>query len=73
MTEPVLQSDHQRQDLRVSQVLRDDGFWEGSAWVQGITCAACAVELEQEARQIAGLKEFELNPASALGGDRPAP
>lgn len=67
MTEPVLQSDHQRQDLRVSQVLRDDGFWEGSAWVQGITCAACAVELEQEARQIAGLKEFELNPASALG------
>lgn len=53
--------------LTACQSLRDDGLWEGSAWVQGITCAACAVELEQEARQIAGLKEFELNPASALG------
>lgn len=67
MTETALHPDNPPQTLKVSQVLRDDGLWEGSAWVQGITCAACAVELEQEARQIAGLKEFELNPASALG------
>lgn len=67
MTEKILPSDESPQTLKVSQVLRDDGLWEGSAWVQGITCAACAVELEQEARQIAGLHQFELNPASALG------
>ncbi|MDH4396795.1 MAG: HAD-IC family P-type ATPase [Limnobacter sp.] len=55
------------QNLLACQSRRGDGLWEGTAWVQGITCAACAVELEQEARHISGLQQFELNPASALG------
>lgn len=54
-------------NLLACQSRRDDGLWEGSAWVQGITCAACAIELEQEAKHITGLRQFELNPASALG------
>jgi P-type Cu2+ transporter len=67
MAENVIHPENSNHTLKVAQVLRDDSLWEGSAWVQGITCAACAVELEQEARHITGLRQFELNPASALG------
>lgn len=56
----------QPDSLLSCQTPRADGQWEGLAWVQGMTCAACAVELQAEASKVQGLSAFELNPASAL-------
>ena len=53
-------------DLGSRQVRRADGLWEGIARVSGMDCGACAVELEHAARQIEGLNEFSVNPASSL-------
>lgn len=48
------------------QSCRTDGQWEGFASVGGMSCAACAIDIETEASKLPGLIEFELNPASGL-------
>lgn len=48
------------------QTFRTDGQWEGFASIGGMTCAACAIDIETEASKLPGLTEFELNPASGL-------
>ncbi len=55
-----------QEDLGARQVRRADGLWEGIARVSGMDCGACAVELEHVARQVEGLHEFSVNPASSL-------
>ena len=48
------------------QTCRTDGQWEGFATIGGMTCAACAIDIEAEASKLPGLTEFELNPASGV-------
>jgi len=55
-----------QENLGAVQVRRADGLWEGIARVSGMDCGACAVELEHAARQVEGLQEFSVNPASNL-------
>lgn len=50
--------------LADTQHLRPDGRWQGFARVEGMDCAACALDLEQAARHVQGLDQFEVNPAS---------
>lgn len=56
----------QTESLAASQFRRADGLWEGVARVSGMDCGACAVEIEQVARQVSGFSEFAVNPASQL-------
>ncbi|HEX4878772.1 MAG TPA: HAD-IC family P-type ATPase [Limnobacter sp.] len=56
----------QTEDLAASQFRRSDGLWEGIARVSGMDCGACAVEIEHAAKQVSGLHEFTVNPASHL-------
>jgi P-type Cu2+ transporter len=57
----------QSERLSATQHRRADGQWEGLAHVNGMDCGACAVEIERAARQVPGLTEFVVNPASQLG------
>lgn len=52
--------------LSATQHRRADGHWEGIARVSGMDCGACAIELEQVASRVEGLKQFAVNPASHL-------
>lgn len=53
-------------NLSATQLRRADGHWEGIARISGMDCGACAVELEQAARQVGGFQQFAVNPASQL-------
>ncbi|HEX4856825.1 MAG TPA: HAD-IC family P-type ATPase [Limnobacter sp.] len=53
-------------NLSATQARRPDGHWEGIACISGMDCGACAVELEQAARQVGGFQQFAVNPASHL-------
>lgn len=48
------------------QSQRPDGLWEGYAMLGGMTCAACAIEVEQEIVHLNGLRQLEVNAASGL-------
>lgn len=54
------------ESLAASQFRRADGLWEGIARVSGMDCGACAVDIEQSARQVSGFNECTVNPASHL-------
>lgn len=56
----------QTEAFAASQSRRSDGLWEGVARISGMDCGACAVEIEQAAKQVPGLEQFTVNPASQL-------